>query len=528
MQRVILLVSGVSVLLLLVVLLRLASLEAGGPVHWDLQLQGDIPATMYLPDGPERDPSATRRRFRPEPPPPGERPLGVVLVHGFASDRRNMSPLARSLARAGYAVLAVDVAGHGENRREGGIRGGRSGRSSFYSELEAAVQFLRRSPFVDGERIVMMGHSMGAGATLGYGTWDPTLDGVVMIAGGWRGSGPHRPPNALFLYAEGDSLRLHEIVQERVAELAGRPLEDGETTGDFRRGTAVQHRMVAGAGHADVVFADAAIRDIIAWVDSIAGISRKMPAGLDDPRLFWAGLAGLLVVLALPGLGFALGRLAPGAVPDGAAGFADLGVLLAALVGALPLIASGTPLPALSIEVADLAAPYLAAAGVATLALLGVLGRCDPLGLLVAPGRAVLAALLGVLAWNMALAPIGLVFHSQTLTPERMLVFVALSLLLLPVGLVLEGVLRRGSAGRGVLFSMLGRLLVIVALGSATAAGALPGVVFLMLPILGGVLLLLELPAWAIRAGGGRPLVGALFQAAMLGWIFAAVLPLRI
>ena len=211
MQRVILLVSGVSVLLLLVVLLRLASLEAGGPVHWDLQLQGDIPATMYLPDGPERDPSATRRRFRPEPPPPGERPLGVVLVHGFASDRRNMSPLARSLARAGYAVLAVDVAGHGENRREGGIRGGRSGRSSFYSELEAAVQFLRRSPFVDGERIVMMGHSMGAGATLGYGTWDPTLDGVVMIAGGWRGSGPHRPPNALFLYAEGDSMRLHEI-----------------------------------------------------------------------------------------------------------------------------------------------------------------------------------------------------------------------------------------------------------------------------------------------------------------------------
>jgi len=528
MQRVVLAVSGVSVVLLLAVLLRLAALERAGPVHWDFHLEGDIPATMYLPDGPEATGSATSRRFRPEPPPPGERPLAVVLVHGFASDRRNMSALARSLARAGYAVLAVDVAGHGENRRSGGIRGGRSGKSSFYVELEAAVQFLRRSPFVDGERIVMMGHSMGAGASLGYGTWDPTLDGLVMIAGGWRGDGPHRPPNALFLYAEGDSPRLHEIVRERVAELAGRPLEDGETAGDVRRGTAVQHRMAVGASHVDVVFSDAAIRDIIAWVDPIAGVERKMPAGLDDPRLFWAGLAGLLVVLALPGLGFALGRLAPGPAPDGAAGLADLGVLLVALVGALPLIASGTPLPALSIEVADLAAPYLAVAGVAAVGVLGWRGRCDPLGLLAQPGRAVLAALLGLLAWNMVLAPIGLVFHAQTLTPERVFVFVALWLLLLPLGLVLEGALRRGSPGRGVLFSLLGRVLVIVALGSATAAGALPGVVFLMLPILGAVLLLLEVPSWAIRAGGGRPLVGALFQAAMLGWIFAAVLPLRI
>ena len=80
-------------------------------------------------------------------------------------------------------------------------------------------------------------------------------------------------------------------------------------------------------------------------------------------------------------------------------------VLLVALVGALPLIASGTPLPALSIEVADLAAPYLAAAGVAALGVLGWRGRCDPLGLLAQPGRAVLAALLGLLAWKIGRTP---------------------------------------------------------------------------------------------------------------------------
>ena len=111
MQRLVLIASGASLILLLAVLFRLAALQAAGPVHWDLTVPGGIPATMYLPDGPDGSASQSRGGFRGEPPPEGARPMGVVLVHGFASDRHNMSSLARSLAGAGYAVLAVDVAG---------------------------------------------------------------------------------------------------------------------------------------------------------------------------------------------------------------------------------------------------------------------------------------------------------------------------------------------------------------------------------------------------------------------------------
>ena len=49
-----------------------------------------------------------------------------------------------------------------------------------------------------------------------------------------------------------------------------------------------------------------------------------------------------------------------------------------------------------------------------------------------------------------------------------------------------------------------------------------------MLPILVAVLLVLEVPGAAIRAGGGSPLLGAVFQMGMLAWIFAAVLPVRV
>jgi dienelactone hydrolase len=520
MRRALLIASGVCLLALLALELRLASLEAGGPTHWDLVLEGGTPATLYLPYG--------EGRFARQPPPADERPLAVVLMHGYASDRENTSPLARSLARAGYAVLALDVAGHGDNRRAGGILVGRSGKSPFFAELEQAVLFLRTSGFVDGERIVMMGHSMGAGASLGYGSWDPTIDGLVLIAGGWRASGPHRPPNALFIYAEGDSPYLHAGVKELSASLAGRELADGEIAGDFTRATAVAHRMVPGTGHADVATSDPAIREIVAWLDRIAGTERAESVGRDDPRMPLAGLGGLLLVIALPGFGLALARLAPADASPGTAGPVELAVLLVSLIVPLPLIAAGSPLPALSIEIADRAAPYLAAAGTLTLVALGGLGRFDAFALLARPGRSLLAAAVGVLAVNWLIAPLGLVLHGQTLTPERTLIFVALVPLLLPVGLVLEGVLRRGSLWRGIAFSTLGRLLVVFALGSATAAGALPGVFFLMLPILGGVLIAMELPSAAIRAGGGSPLLGALFQMGMLAWILAAVLPVRV
>jgi dienelactone hydrolase len=42
------------------------------------------------------------------------------------------------------------------------------------------------SPHVDGSRIVVMGHSMGAGASLDYATRVSSIDGAVMISGGSR------------------------------------------------------------------------------------------------------------------------------------------------------------------------------------------------------------------------------------------------------------------------------------------------------------------------------------------------------
>ena len=190
----------------------LGRLERGGPPHADVVLEGAVPATFFLP----APTSGAASYAFVDAPPPGARPPVVVLAHGISSDRAILSGLARRLAGSGFAVLTLDLRGHGENRNRFPVGRGRA--DSFAPDFAAAVDFLRTSPLVDGSRIALMGHSMGAGAVLDFATRDSGLDAVVLISGGWSMLGPQRPPNPLFLYATGDP----ERIEARTAELASR------------------------------------------------------------------------------------------------------------------------------------------------------------------------------------------------------------------------------------------------------------------------------------------------------------------
>jgi alpha-beta hydrolase superfamily lysophospholipase len=177
---------GLAFLVLAAALVRLGSLERAGNAHADLELAGAIPATLYLPQPGEPHGGL------PDPLPPAGRPPAIVLCHGFAGDRAMLSTLARRLVASGYAVLSLDARGHGENRSA--FFPGRGRSDHLVEEFSAAVDFLRASPHVDGARLAVMGHSMGAGAALDYATRDSGLDAAVLISGGWVAEGPYRRP----------------------------------------------------------------------------------------------------------------------------------------------------------------------------------------------------------------------------------------------------------------------------------------------------------------------------------------------
>ena len=425
-------------------------------------------------------------------------------------------------------MLTLDLRGHGENRNP--YPSGR-GRADFLaSDFAAAVDFLRSSPLVDGSRIAVLGHSMGAGAALDFATRDAGLDAVVAISGGWSLLGPQRPPNVLLIFAAGDPERVKTRSAEVATKLAGgEPPALGATSGDFRQGTALRRVEVPGADHATIIWSDLAFAEIVAWLDSAF---EREPSGAPpprDPRGRVVALLGVLMALVLPGLGILIGGLTPTSehLPDARR---PLGLLLlaAALVATMPLVSLGRPGAILSIEIGDEVVVHFALAGIALLIALYLRDRAHFASLFAAPGRSLLGAALAMVGVYFLLQPFGVYLHGLALTPERLWVFGLATLGLLPLALALQALLRRGRPLAAGLYSAAGRAVVLLMLIAGVQAGVLAGVVMLMLPALALVFVLVEILASSFYLASRNLLAIALIDAAWLGLIVAAIMPVRV
>jgi dienelactone hydrolase len=522
-------VQALSVLGLGLVLfsaLRLGTLERCGPLHFDLELAGRVPATFYLPE--TADGGAARL---PPPRPIDERPPAVVLAHGLASDRVMTSSLARRLAANGYAVLALDLRGHGANRNGVPPLAGRT--DVFFDDLSAAVSFLRTSPYVDGSKLVVMGHSMGATAALDFASRDSAIDGVVAISGGRLVLGPFVPPNVLFLLAERDPAPIRDGALGLARAIAAdETLAPGETRGDVAEGRGVSVAEVRGADHLSVLFAAAAAGEILAWLDTVFGRAPAPDRILEDPRLTALGISLLGFLLTLPGVGWLAGRLA-GPLPPRPAlpALAGLAALATALAASLALVSAGAPLGFVALELGDAVGSIFFVAGAALLGGLAATGRlrCGPgarafgaeLRAALAPGLAAFGAIY-VLA-----TPIGVVAHRIVPTPERALATVVLAALVLPFFLAQETLVRRGGPLVACALGLAARLATLGVVAAGLALGVLPPVVGILLPLLAVLLFGMEVAATALYVASRSWLAIAVLESAWLAWVIAVVMPIR-
>lgn len=516
-------ISTVALVVFLAASLELGRRDRAGPPHGDVALPGGIPATLYLP--PSGDADARDLGIWGEPPPPDRRPPAVVLMHGYSGDRQGVSGLARSLAGAGFAVLAFDARGHGGNRAP--LPPG----SGFYEDIVAAVDWLRASPRVDGTRLAVMGHSMGAGATLDYATRDSGIDAVVAISGGWSLSGPYRPPNALFLYAEGDPERIHERARELAERVAGvDALEPDRTYGDAVKGRAVRLVEVPGANHLSIIRSPDAQRQIAAWLHQAFGTTASPlhdgPFGV-DPRTRPTRVLVLAMLFALPGLGLLVGRLAPAleARPVSGARRGLLWLALALLLS-LPLLSSG-PAGIVPAHVVDALATHMLYAGVGLLAFLAVQGEWKA-SQLAGAVPALGAAVVGMVAVYALTLPLRITVHELSLTPERWLVFAVTALAFTPLTYAFALLLRRGSTASATLFALSGRALVLTAWVAQVLTGVTTGALMLIVPLYAVIFGLQELVAAFVYARSHNLVVIALMDAAWTAYLLAATAPLLI
>lgn len=514
-------VSALSLVVFLVAAVWIARVDRAGPPHGDVALPGGGRATVYLPGT-----DATRAFL--DPPPPDERPPAVVVMHGFAGDRNSMSGISRRIAASGYAVLNLDLDGHGENRTPY-VRS-RVTSDSLYAGVAEAVDFLRTWPFVDGGRIAVMGHSMGASAALDYATRDSGIDAAVLVSGGRQVQGPFPPGNVLFVYAAGDPDRIQDRSHELAARLAGLDrVETGHTYGRHDRRTAVRVALVPGADHQTVVWMEDTVREAVAWLDASFGVGGSRSATPADERTPALALLAVAFLGVLPGLGLLVGRLVPTVPrrPDEGRGW-GLAAIAAAFVLTMPLLAAATPAAILSAMVLDTAVPQFALAGIALL--VGARLRRPDLfeGLFARPGATLLGAAVAIVALYMALAPLSVVLHRIALTPERLAIFGMSAAGFFPLALAFNLLLRRGSVAAATLFAVAGRLVVLAVLGVGVASDVLPGVLLLMLPALAGVSLVFELFAAPLYASSGNLVAVALVDAAWLAIVVSAIVPVRV
>ncbi len=130
----------------------------------------------------------------------------ALLLHGFGESRTVWDALNERLLAEGWAVLAIDLRGHGQSRVNGqgavvtAVEFWRSDPQQFPLDVRAALDWLKTRPRLDSDRIVVMGSDVGANLALMAGgqfgevasviALNPNLDEALSLAGTAREFAP--------------------------------------------------------------------------------------------------------------------------------------------------------------------------------------------------------------------------------------------------------------------------------------------------------------------------------------------------
>jgi pimeloyl-ACP methyl ester carboxylesterase len=111
----------------------------------------------------------------------------VILITGSGPQDRNEEilghrpflVLADRLTLSGYGVLRMDDRGTGKS--EGVFNGATS--KDFVTDIESAIAFVKTLPYIDTQRIILMGHSEGGMIANMVAAKHPEIYGVISLAG---------------------------------------------------------------------------------------------------------------------------------------------------------------------------------------------------------------------------------------------------------------------------------------------------------------------------------------------------------
>jgi poly(3-hydroxybutyrate) depolymerase len=237
---------------------------------------------------------------------------GVIYIHGYQNNRETSDAYVIEMARRGFVVLSIDAIGRGNSGNPGAPDAPDfdetfGGRTSF--------EYLKSLPFVDAERVGMMGHSLGAEMAYTAALEDESVKALSISGFAYTTDAtPTRPKNMLMIIGKWDEYRERMTgVGDIEAEWMSSPQTQaaipdanpqlGVTYGDFAQGTA-RRVVVLRAIHIQESHSRAGVAEAVEWMRN--ALQPYGRAWVDSRRQIWeikewatlaamvAGLASLL------------------------------------------------------------------------------------------------------------------------------------------------------------------------------------------------------------------------------------------
>ena len=123
----------------------------------------------------------------------GQKAPAAILIHMYPADRTSWKPLIPDLHKAGFAILAYDIRGHGgstspEDKKLKEAYDKRDPKlfAEAWKDVEAAKKWLGEQPGCDTDRIALIGASIGCSISIDYAGMDKAVKAVVCLSPGTK------------------------------------------------------------------------------------------------------------------------------------------------------------------------------------------------------------------------------------------------------------------------------------------------------------------------------------------------------
>jgi pimeloyl-ACP methyl ester carboxylesterase len=115
----------------------------------------------------------------------------VILLHMYRQDRSTYQPLVNPLHDAGFAVLAIDMRGHGASTRPNEMNLAERVKNrdaavfnDMRYDVNAAVDWIRKQSNIDQNKLAIIGASVGCSVAMHYASTNPEVSAIVCLSPG--------------------------------------------------------------------------------------------------------------------------------------------------------------------------------------------------------------------------------------------------------------------------------------------------------------------------------------------------------